>query len=76
MVPLRCREHERLSFACGDAIRGFQAAHEELMSDPAHAPRQLAREAVRTAQRKKEATRIALLMHESDHKCFAAVASA
>jgi hypothetical protein len=74
-IPM-CIESARLLREYEDAKREFLAAHDALMDEPLPVPRLLLRKAASAVQKKREACRIALRVHEINHGCAAAGVSA
>jgi hypothetical protein len=66
-----CVELIRQIQECGVAEQDFQQAQEVLMAAIRLGEAKIARIAVRSAMKKREACRLALMFHERDHGCAA-----
>jgi hypothetical protein len=74
-VIVKCSEHERLTGEYETVQNELKTAHEAIMNALGLSCRQAARPVVSLAQKKFEACRLALRLHERDHNCGALNAS-
>jgi hypothetical protein len=72
---VKCSEYERLTCEYEMAQGELKTAHDAMMNALGLACRGAARPVVITAQKKFEACRLALRLHERDHDCVALSAS-